>query len=338
MTHHPIIEPMLLAHGKYDSKKDTGELYDSITWQQVVEMVTEPTALSKSSAKFTIPSTYIESDGRNHNAQREHGRFWVLPIDIDDGNPTLAHLTQAIESVFGDVEFVVYSSSSSTAERRKFRGLIPLADALPGDYYHGVQSAAFDLLDQQGLICDRVFNRAGQPVYLPNVPNSNRLDGTPLFYQYHINQGARFELSGSQVEAKYMENEAAEEEARQRLIKRCEGRDWSRQNKYKDGSIVDKFNAAFDVEHLLGLYGYTRKGQSDDWASPYQTSGSFATRVMPNGRWVSLSGSDAAAGVGVEFTMGCFGDSFDLYTHYEHRGDFTAAIKAAAIVLDLKEA
>jgi hypothetical protein len=44
--------------------------------------------------------------------------------------------------------------------------------------------------------------------------------------------------------------------------------------------------------------------------------------------FVSLSGSDDEAGIGAKGASGYrFGDAFDLYVHYEHEGDFNAALK-----------
>jgi hypothetical protein len=45
---------------------------------------------------------------------------------------------------------------------------------------------------------------------------------------------------------------------------------------------------------------------------------------------VSLSGSDAKRGLGAKSASGGarFGDAFDLYVHFEHGGDATAALEA----------
>ena len=47
---------------------------------------------------------------------------------------------------------------------------------------------------------------------------------------------------------------------------------------------------------MLALYGYEHGG-GDDWQSPFQTSGSFATRDCGD-HWTSLSGSDATEEIG----------------------------------------
>jgi hypothetical protein len=93
-------------------------------------------------------------------------------------------------------------------------------------------------------------------------------------------------------------------------------------------SPVDAFNAAHDLESLLERYGYSRAGRSNDWRSPMQSSGSYATRCFGD-YWISLSESDAAADLGQASANGArFGDAFDLYCHFEHGGDFRKAVAA----------
>ena len=79
---------------------------------------------------------------------------------------------------------------------------------------------------------------------------------------------------------------------------------------------------------------YQLHGSSAHYRSHHQSSASFATQNFGT-HWVSLSGSDAAAGIGRSKSMGensyCFGDAFDLFVHYEHKGNFTAALRAYAV-------
>ncbi len=95
-------------------------------------------------------------------------------------------------------------------------------------------------------------------------------------------------------------------------------------------SPVDHFNERHTVADLLARYGYTRAGQSNDWKSPYQTGGSYATCCFGD-YWISLSGSDGAAGLGTATKNGNrHGDAFDLFCHFDHGGEFNQAVKAYA--------
>jgi AAA domain-containing protein len=98
-------------------------------------------------------------------------------------------------------------------------------------------------------------------------------------------------------------------------------------------SVVDAFNVKTPIEELLVRYGYKRQSaQSPNWRSTYQRSESYATRVYPSGRWISLSMSDIEAGLGrvAPGNAATSGDAFDLRCPYEHNGDFAAAVKTIA--------
>lgn len=99
--------------------------------------------------------------------------------------------------------------------------------------------------------------------------------------------------------------------------------------------VIQQFNAMNTVEALMIENGYEESPRGrDDWRSPYQTSDSYATRVFtsPDGEqsWVSLSDSDAQAGLGAASPKGHrYGDAFDLHVHFDHDGNFTAALRGA---------
>jgi hypothetical protein len=95
-------------------------------------------------------------------------------------------------------------------------------------------------------------------------------------------------------------------------------------------SVIDHFNQRHAIADLLAKHGYEQDGASDHWRSPYQSTGTFAT-MDAGDHWVSLSESDAVAGIGAAAAGGYrWGDAFDLYVHYEHGGDRTRAICAYA--------
>lgn len=101
-------------------------------------------------------------------------------------------------------------------------------------------------------------------------------------------------------------------------------------------SIVEAFNARHSIEDMLldtdPPYEHDGNG---NWRSPYQDSGSYATRVYDDGDgqyWVSLSGSDAEKGIGFETKSGArAGDAFDLLVHFTHKGNWAAAMAAANV-------
>jgi KaiC/GvpD/RAD55 family RecA-like ATPase len=114
---------------------------------------------------------------------------------------------------------------------------------------------------------------------------------------------------------------------RERLRQEAEQRRASQPHR-EGQSIIDEFNQNNSIADLFTLYGYEQSPRhSEDWRSPLQSSESYATRII-EGKWVSLSASDAGAGLGERCKSGCFGDAYDLYAHFEHGGDHKAAHRA----------
>jgi hypothetical protein len=333
-----------MAHGSFFTLIDKpDQSYPAISWPEIVRLCKEPQAKDKVDADFFIPSTYRGNDGRAHQAQRERGVFMMLAIDVDQGNPSKADVIQAVRDVLGKVSMMVYSSSGATQDKRKWRVLLPLAAPISGDQYEAAQAAFFHLLRQHGLTPDGALARCGQPIYLPNVPMAKRgPDLKPLFYDFEIVRGSNVFLTEAspimqeverREEQRRLANEQADAERREREKQRAD----RRLQHPNDVNPVDVFNDSHTIEDLLLRYGYQRHGSSAHFKSRYQSSESYATQNFVT-HWVSLSGSDAAAGIGRSKAMGemsyCFGDAFDLFAHYEHQGDFTAAVRAYGLEIN----
>lgn len=334
----------LMAHGSFFTLIDKpDQTYPAVSWPEIVRLCKEPQAKDKVDADFFIPSTYRGNDGRAHQAQRERGSFRMLAIDIDQGNPSKSDVIQAVRDVLGHVAMMVYSSSGAASDKRKWRVLLPLAAPISGDEYEAAQEAFFHLLRQHGLTPDGALARCGQPIYLPNVPMAKRgPDLKPLFYEFEIVRGSNVFLTEAspimqeverREEQRRIANEQADAERREREKQRAD----RRLQHPNDLNPVDVFNDSHTIEDLLLRYGYQRHGSSAHFKSRYQSSFSFATQNFGT-HWVSLSGSDAAAGIGRSKSMGensyCFGDGFDLFVHYEHNGDFTAAVRAYGLEIN----
>lgn len=313
------------------------QTYPGISWNEIVKLVQAPQAKEKRDADFFIPSTYRAHDARAHEAQREFGAYRALAIDIDKGNPSIDDVQEAVQAVCGDVGMMIYSSSGASQDNRKWRVILPFAGVITGAEYEAVQTAFFTLLHINGLHPDGALARCGQPIYLPNVPLDRRnADLTPIFYQHRILRSKTMRLDADspimqelarQEEQRRLAAEQAEKARAERERQRAE-----RRQKFPDQvSPVDAFNADHTIEDLLARYQYERRGSSQHYRSRYQSSPSYATENFLS-HWVSLSGSDAAAGVGKPKSLGensyCWGDAFDLFVHYEHDGDFDKAIRA----------
>lgn len=323
---------LLLAHGANDTKKHSGADYDTIDLAGIWELVQFPQCKDKGEADFIIPSSYHAHDGRSHEAQRENGLFHLLCIDVDSGNPSLDEVSQAVCAVLGNASHIIYSSSGAKPDNRKWRVLIPLSAPVSGKLYPDYQAVLFDGMAKEGVECDYALARAGQPIYLPNVPADKRDDDNrPLFYEFASYQGERINPVGHYLEREVLrrkhQREQAEVQAAADRKRRQEERAAKRAANPQQCDPVDEFNARYKVSDMLAKYGYTQLASSNQWHSPNQSTKSYPVRDFGD-HWVSLSGSDVAAGIGNKKDFYCWGDAFDLFVHYEHGGDFTAAVRA----------
>lgn len=332
--HEPL---MLKAKNRLHSLKDRpGSEYDGITWSEVCRLATNPHQFTKDDAPFAIFSDYRSHDGRSFSAQRDHGNFLALAGDIDEGNPAASTVKAALESVFGQVEMLIYSSSRSSMINRKWRYLVPLASSIPGSDYSFIQSVAFAEMARHGINCDKALTREGQAIYLPNkVPGRDPSEHPYYHSEHHL--GGRFEAVGSALWERAAAEQRAELERRSR-IQEASRKMAFRADARDDGHPIDSFNGAVSLAMVMQGYGYEADGRGN-YRSPVQSSKSFATKIIefngPSGTregWVSLSGSDADARIGKAFSGGCYGDAFDLYQHFEHGGDFSRAVRKAALL------
>lgn len=313
--------------GQYETRKDANQPYGTVSGADIVAMVKEPPSAPKEQGQWFIPSTYADHNAREHDAQRQNGAFRWLTLDVDDNNLSLADVDTALSNVIGEVCRVIYSSRSSVETNRKWRALIPLKTDIMGADFSDTQNAYFDLLEEAStgmLIPDRALARPAQLVYLPNRGE---------FYEMKVEKAERLDLSDNHPiiqrrDYQRIEFAKVRQEAQAARERRMAERKANAQG--DDVTPVDHFNAAHSIADLLSRYAYTQARSSNDWKSPFQTSGSYATRDYGD-YWVSLSGSDAAQEVGSATKDGHrYGDAFDLYVHYDHRGDFGLAVKAYA--------
>lgn len=324
--------------GMFDTHIETGEDYATVTLAEVFTM--QPADAPKGEGPAFIPSTFCEYNAREHATQRDHGEYIALTGDIDSGNHALDHIEKLVRGFVGDAAWLIYSSAHARPNDMRWRVVIPLARTLPYEHWFDAQNAFFNFMDEANVIMDRALDRAAQPVYLPNVPATHEKSGDalrgednePLYYTRKSSGTAApgLPLSTGPIAvyvAAIRKQREADERERERIRAEAEARRAA--NPMRDnGQIIDEFNANNSIETLLECYGYERSlRNSDDWRSPHQTSGTYATRNFGD-HWISLSASDAAQGVGPSCKSGCYGDAYSLYAHFQHDGDHKAAFRA----------
>lgn len=324
--------------GQYFTLKQHPEkLYDTISLKEIAELVRNPSTETKENSLAVIGSSYCAHDARNHEIQSVHGQYNLLRFDIDSGNPSIKDVCSAFRQALGEAFFMVYSTSSATTENQRWRVLVPVLHPVS----HVVRRSSEVVLRNSiellwGIEFDQVLDRAGQHIYLPTVaPNKRGQNGMPLYYEWSITGKDPFDLEHSSIYPqmqRLIERESNEDEQRQvALEEQIEKQRLYRSNMNLTGntklSPIEWFNQNNPIEDVLIQAGYEQSpSDSRNWRSPYQTNPSHATRVYEN-HFVTLSGSDAAAEIGVRTRNGYrVGDAFTLFMHFMHGGDRNKAL------------
>lgn len=329
---------VVVVHGQHDTRIETGEDYDVRTLASIFLM--EPGDSDKLDGDAFIPSGHRDYDARNHAAQREKGSFVALTGDIDGGNHSLTDIEKLVRGFVRDAAWLIYSSAHARPGDMRWRVIIPLAQPIGFDEWHDAQNSFFRFMERAGVDMDQALDRAGQLVFLPNVPERHAKSGDrlrceeqnwPLYYERATTgcNAPGLDISNGAIAAGIAEirrKRADDERERERLRDEADRRRANRPRN-EGAPIIEDFNRENPIARLFELYGYEQSPRhGEDWRSPNQTSESYATRIMGD-KWVSLSASDAGAGVGEKFKAGCFGDAYDLFVHYEHGGDHKAAFR-----------
>lgn len=326
---------VMVFQGQYFTLKDQpDQRYDLISIGEIMALLESPANVEKESAWATIGSSYNEYDARSHEVQKNQGSYWLLRFDIDTGNPSLEDVCEAFTFTVGDKIFMVYSTSSATATNRRWRVLVPLLVPVHHELRRETEVFLRETLSMLwGLKFDPALDRAGQHIYLPAVAQKNRgHDGEPLFYEWKrcgdtpldIEHSPWFPAVQSSIE-KLRQEESERQEA---LKDKCQRRVAQSHSAGPHLSAIDWYNQVHPLENVLSEAGYIQSPSDDrDWASPLQTTSSYATRVYDS-YFVSLSGSDAQAGIGAASRSGArVGDAFSIFMHFMHAGDRASALE-----------
>jgi hypothetical protein len=327
---------VMIHHGALDTRAGTKRPYETMTLGEIFEM--EPDCQPKDRAMAMLQSSYHAPDGRTHQVQKEHGSFVCLCMDIDIGDKSLGEVAAMVDAFTGEeVASLIYSSSSAETGNRKWRVVVPLESQVPFAQWSGAMMIFFGFAEVQGIIVDQSLARTGQPVYLPNVPPTRRgADGKPKFYEFERVQGRGLRMTDPGLAQWWQTWQAAQRD--QTPNAKTEPNPLASALRQAAQAVapspINRFNAAHRIEDLMERYGYTpRPGGGGHWRSPLQTSDSYATQVRTGDDggqyWVSLSDSDAAAGLGGKSEgKARYGDAFDLFCQFEHGGDRQAALAA----------
>jgi hypothetical protein len=266
----------------------------------------------------------------------EHGEFHYLALDIDSGSPSLVELKDAVKRATGDATALIYSSSGASDDNRKWRVLIPLLEPISGADYGDTQLALFSLMGEQGVICDNALARVGQPIYLPNVPPAKRdAHGQPLFYHQDRHRGEGYlDVKSSSIwgEVQFRRQRAViaeKQAAHERAVKQAE-RIARREASGDDLDPVAEFNARHTVEDMLLRAATPATATRSRMQAAISRQGHSRPRTSTMNTGSACLARDVGAAIGAVKNDYCWGDSFDLFVHFEHNGDMKAAVREYA--------
>lgn len=94
-------------------------------------------------------------------------------------------------------------------------------------------------------------------------------------------------------------------------------------------SVIDAYERAHDIETSLAQYGYRKQGKR--WLSPHSSTGLAGVVIFDGKAWIHHASDPLCSD-----ESGQLVGAFDLFRYYDHGGDMTKAVKAAAEELGMK--
>ncbi len=302
----------------YTTQNGRYKAYPSISGQQIKSLLSNPQLVEKSKSQWVIFSDCLT---RDVTQQRQRGNFYALWFDIDNSNVSMELIREFLAQLF--CVAYVYSTKSSTSEKRKWRGVIPFNQPINGLDFELYQTILNNRLEDFGIIPDRATERANQLCYLPN--RGELYEYSILKSEYFLNPSVAFYHEAVALKLEKIAITSAAIERKKVYFERATAL-------IKQGlSPLNAFKEAYELKALLIEYGYAFNN-SGKFLSPNSLSGNYQGRLTDNGkRWISHHGSDLEAGVGRSSFDGksCSGDAFDLFVFYQCNNDFRAAITKA---------
>lgn len=265
-------------------------------------------------AKETAPiCAPYDAPKKTKEAVLEHNNFTMLWADLDSDNQELDVIKARLIQL-GIGSFVIYSTAKSAPNEKRWRVLIEISHAIGFEQWHTLQSYLAYVLNG-----DKAATRAQQILYLPFKCESTQ------HYEYFINEGEAFNPEASELTAKAITYRQKLEAEAQQVAQEAPPKPKPSVSLARgQQSPIELFNAAYNMEKMLDYFKFKRVGKK--YIHPESQSG-MAGVVLLDNRYYSHHESDPLAD-------GHTHDAFDLFVHFEHNGNFEAAVKEAANQLD----
>lgn len=297
-----------------------------VTCDAFAARLAEPKIGPKGSGGFYLPTVFATG---KRTREDSIAPACLVSIDLDFGDWSLDSIRAVIPA---GIAWLAYSTASHSPEAPRYRVVIPLGEFLEVDRWILVSRGFMRLFgfEEGSTGFDTCTEKIAQPMYLPTIATPD----APFEFAADMDlPPVSSEMISDLIDDEETRAKAAEEEARIEREHRNEERRRKAErfgNRSEHSNVIERFNAEHPVEQMLESCGYTPpRAPGGRWCSPNSTAGKPAVRVWPEeGRFFSHHGCDQ--GTKLEY-----GDSFDLFRHFEHGGDMTAATRAAAEELGL---
>ena len=151
------------------------------------EMLEHPVALPKDQ----VPLWQFYSVSKPYRSMDNYLFIHALLLDYDSGEPTIDEFIKQ----YGEYSFALYTTSSHSASRNKYRVILPLDNAYEYEQFRSkyMKCSLLGFFTGVDASCFHNFHK------IPALP------ANPADYRYHINQGKRFSLSMFESKIKEME-------------------------------------------------------------------------------------------------------------------------------------
>lgn len=312
-----------------DPRPKSGQPHDhqpvELTVDELAERLASPSVGPKGSAGFYLPAVF--APGKRGKADAIEAPA-LLMVDLDFGAWTADMIRAAIPEPSG---WIAHTTASHTLAEPKWRVVFPLGVALDPEGWARLARAISRWFgfDEGATGFDRCGEKISQPFYWPTKATEDApftLDG-----DIESNPISK-EIADRLIADERRREAAAADEARREREAREDAR---RARAARFGTndrtdVIAAWNSAHGIDATLERYGYTPpRASGGRWLSPNSSKGIPAVRVWPDeGRFHSHHACDA----GTEFEHG---DAFDLFRLFGHGGDWSKAIRSAAVELGI---
>lgn len=284
-----------------------------ITYNNLAELVRNPSQLDKSAAPLLIP----------HNEQgktKEHTNtalYSAIIIDFDDVSYTVQEGIEKVKELYQGT-FLYYTTSRHLHENYgiRFKIIIPLNRRLDSNE-HFILSKGASLLF--GSDTSQANNTQG--FYAPNTLNMKNYQGDLI----EGNASALDEDSELFIQATAKYNQLIEAQQQTAIHAKPKPREINTNT----SSIIELINQAYDIESLLHAHGYIKRGKC--WLAPNSTSEMAGVHILDDKRVYSHHRNDPLSAANHDNHSL---DVADVLCALAYSGDFTAMIKEEANNLD----